>query len=106
MKPAEIFSSITERITQAEDKLPLLLFAVPVLTCAYWMGYEVLFLLFDAIRFFAKIGLFFQTVSKICFFFLGIYMILMYLKGKNVFHAAAGAALIIRSFLPFVSYVS
>ena len=106
MKPADLFSRLVDRITQAEDKLPIFLFAIPVFTCLYWMAYYVLYLFFGYIAFFAQIGTFFHTVSRSCFFLLGIYMILLYLKGKVIFHAAAGAALIIRSFLPFVSYNS
>ncbi len=100
MNPAELLSSITNRVYHAKDRLPVFLFAIPIFANVFWVINNTLTLLFGYIIFFIKIGLFIDNISKICFFLLGAYMLLLYYKGKRILHAAAGVMIIIRVFLP------
>lgn len=103
MKLVEIISNVVGSIRDSKEKIPLILLAIPILTCAYWTIYWLLFIIAGYMYFLDSLGSFFSALSKICFFLLGIYMILLCLKEKAPIHAVAGAALIFRSLLPFLS---
>jgi len=78
------------KIMGTKERVPLIAFAVAVLGMVYAVIYNLVFAIAGSVRIFVKLHTFFNVLSTIAFIVLTIYLVLLFVKKKNVLHLIAG----------------
>ena len=101
---SELSTYISEKIGDKAYRIPLLLFALPLLYAAFSVFYYLWFTVFGASWFLNRIGSFFGVLARISFFLTGLYFALLFWKEKKLAFAAVALLFVIRAFFPMMNF--